>query len=68
MLNVAIAGTSVTKIGTFLGTPLRALAHEAVNGMLADAGIGKERIDAADNGDGWIQGDTAVNSVHPLAV
>lgn len=34
---------------------------------VTDAGIGKERIGAAGNGDRWIQVDTTANSAHSRA-
>lgn len=45
MRDVYIAGTAMTRFGKFPGTTIRALAEEAVNGALADAGITTDQVD-----------------------
>ncbi|MGK2956213.1 MAG: thiolase family protein [Solirubrobacterales bacterium] len=47
MRDVAVVGSGQTKYGKHLDTPLRALAHVAVRGALADAGVTLDQIEAA---------------------
>ncbi len=47
MTQVAVIGVGQTKFGKFLDSPMRALAHQAVDSALSDAGLGVEDVQAA---------------------
>jgi len=46
-LNAVVAGVGMTHFGRHLDTGLKALGGEAVSAALADAGVGKDEIEAA---------------------
>ena len=48
MSRAVVAGVGMTRFGKHLETGLKALGREAVLGALADSGIEKEALEAAD--------------------
>ena len=47
MTKIYIAGVAMTKMGRLDGATVKSLTCEAVDGAMADAGIGKDDIQAA---------------------
>jgi acetyl-CoA acetyltransferase len=45
-MNIYVLGAATTKFGELWGTSPRALARQAVDGALLDAGIDKRRVEA----------------------
>ena len=70
MRDVAVVGVGMTRFGKFLELTNKDLVREAVELALADAGIGKERIEAAYVGNslaGLLTGQEAIRGQVTLA-
>ena len=68
--DVAVAGVGMTRFGKLLGTTNKELVREAVESALGDAGVAKERIEAAYVGNsmaGLLTGQEAIRGQVMLA-